>query len=283
MTNLKTNNSNINKSFNKEEENKMTNQNVIALTKVEIEIRKSIENLKSKQAVWSEHQKIADNLLYVLIEECVDFYKFLNKDEKNLDAFKNVALVKFRHRTKVYNVLAQLIFGKTKQTYAYGKAINLAFTNGIGDNGKITVLQWLQDNGGVNGVIRESGSDTTEQKKHYYDIACNYQHYLPNVKLPKVNGNNFTKNLIGKQIVIIGKVNENNEIQLLTSGVCKEALLTDVLVEEGKMITQTEEYKKNAYEAEKKVTIEKKQAEEKIVKELEKIGSKAEEMLKKTG
>ena len=34
---------------------------------------------------------------------------------------------------------------------------------------------------------------------------------------------------------------------------------------------------------EEKVTIEKKQAEEKIVKELEKIGSKAEEMLKKTG
>ena len=269
--------SNDNKSLKEKIMNKSNNPT--AISKVEIQVRKTIETLKNKQDKWKENQKIADSMLYVLIEECVSFYRYLNKDERNLDAFKNVSLVKFRHRTKVYNVLAELIFGKGKQTYAYGKAIHLAYVNGIGENNQISVLQWLEENGGVNGVIRVSGSDTEAQNEHYKQIAVNYTHYLPSMKLPKIKGNELTNNCVGELIILIGKVSDINEIQILTSGVKSKTLIDKAYTEQGKVIAETKEYKENAYEAEQKIAERKKQKEEEMVEKLENIEKRVDERL----
>ena len=121
---------------------------------------------ESQAVYFLKQQNIANNMLYVLLEECLDFYRFLQKDERYATAFKNICGIKYNAKTKLANMIAQSVFGKTKQTYAYAKVLMNGYKEEIGTEGNQSMLQWLSENNGINGVIRDGGSDSKAQQKH---------------------------------------------------------------------------------------------------------------------
>jgi hypothetical protein len=116
-------------------------------------LRKTIGELVSKRKKWEKHQKIADDMLYYLLEETLSFYRFLKRDDKYEEAFKDICPVRYGKRTTLAQILVESIFGKGKKTYAYKKAIVKAFDE-LDENEGMGMYQWLVNNGGVNGVIR---------------------------------------------------------------------------------------------------------------------------------
>jgi len=143
---------------------------------------RTLNSLISKRKKWEEHQKIADNMLYHLLEETLSFYRFLKRDEKYEEAFKDICPVRYGKRTKLSQILVESVFGKGKKTYAYTKAIVKAFDELEEDEG-MGMYQWLVNNGGVDGVIRgvrgvnKQADDVAKLKaarryaKHFYKVV----------------------------------------------------------------------------------------------------------------
>jgi hypothetical protein len=69
-------------------------------------------------------------------------------------------------------MVVKAVFGlKAKKGYAYAKALEAAFAAGIGKDDTITMTHWLNDNGGINGVIRKRGSMSATQAAREYVIS----------------------------------------------------------------------------------------------------------------
>ena len=239
--------------------------NAIAQTTAETQVRKTLQTLQNKQAKWMKQQNIANNMLYVLLEECLDYYRFLQKDERYATAFKNICGIKYNAKTKLANMIAQSVFGKTKQTYAYAKVLMNGYKEEIGTEGNQSMLQWLSENNGINGVIRDGGSDSKAQQEHYIEIASNYHKFLKTTKLGKVSGNNLTNHFdSGETLVLLGKKDSDGNIVLQTSGCKSESIKRLVLIEYGKMIANTEEYRQNCVSAQAEIDAEKANAEKEV-------------------
>ena len=240
-------------------------KNAIAQTAAETQVRNTLQTLQNKKSEWLKHQNIANNMLYVLLEECLEFYRFLQKDERYALAFKNICGIRYNSKTKLANMIAQSVFGKTKQTYAYAKVLMNAYNEGIGTKDNQPMLQWLSENNGINGVIRDGGSDTRAQQEHYIEIAANYHMFLKNTKLGTVSGNNLTKHIYsGEMLVLLGKKDDDGNIVLQTSGCKSESIIRLVMIEYGKMISNTEEYRQNCVSAQAEIEAEKANAEKQV-------------------
>jgi len=48
----------------------------MSITQAEDKVRNTLNTLQQAHSKWNEQQRITDNMLYVLIEECVGFYRF---------------------------------------------------------------------------------------------------------------------------------------------------------------------------------------------------------------
>ena len=221
----------------------------ISITQAEDKVRQTLNTLTQAHSKWNEQQRITDNMLYVLIEECVGFYRFVKSDERYETAFKNVCGYTFRHKTSLANVIAKCVFGKTKQTYAYGKAMMKAVAENIGDDGEISVLQWLSENGGVNGVIRNGESDTKAETEHLINVANNFAQYYVEKKLASVKVSDYLLNhkqlKDGDDIILVAKV-KDGKAHISTFGTSNQSIVNAVYADVGKQITQTDEYKENA-------------------------------------
>ena len=226
----------------------------ISITQAEDKVRNTLNTLQQAHSKWNEQQRITDNMLYVLIEECVGFYRFIKSDERYETAFKNVCGITFRHKTSLANVIAKCVFGKTKQTYAYGKAMLKAVEDNIGAEGEISVLQWLSENGGVNGVIRDGTSDTKAEREHLINVATHYGKYYVEKGLGSVEVSehllNYKELRDGNMCVLIGMV-KDKKVHISIFGTSNAKLVMDVYADVGKQITQTEEYERNAEQATK--------------------------------
>ena len=50
--------------------------NLQADAELVIEVEKTLKDLQTKHEKWRKQQHTADNMLYVLMEECLEFYYF---------------------------------------------------------------------------------------------------------------------------------------------------------------------------------------------------------------
>ena len=246
----------------------------ISITQAEDKVRNTLNTLQQAHSKWNEQQRITDNMLYVLIEECVGFYRFIKSDERYETAFKNVCGVTFRHKTSLANVIAKCVFGKTKQTYAYGKAMLKAVEDNIGAEGEISVLQWLSENGGVNGVIRDGTSDTKAEREHLIKVAQHYAQYYVERGLASVDVSDYLLNYKelkdGSHCILIGGV-KDGKVHISTFGTSNERIVDDVFADVGKQITYTAEYQRNAVKVTKALEEMDAKAIEEVGKEMDKI------------
>lgn len=136
-----------------------------------IEVEKTLNELQSKHAEWDKQQRYADTLLYTLLEGCLDFYYFLRNDERYESAFKGMCGFKWNSSTTLVSLITKSVFGaKAKKGYAYAKALTAAVDNGIGVSGAVSMAQWLKENGGVNGVIRDKAGDAKAKAERDYKV-----------------------------------------------------------------------------------------------------------------
>jgi hypothetical protein len=136
-----------------------------------IEIEGMLEELRNKHSGWTQQQRQADTLLYALLEGCLDFYRLLKTDEDCFAAFKKLDVVKWNKRTKTATMVVKAVFGlKAKKGYAYAKALEAAFAADIGKADATTMTHWLNDNGGINGVIRRKSNTSAAQAARDYMI-----------------------------------------------------------------------------------------------------------------
>lgn len=168
-----------------------------------IEIEGMLEGLRDKHSNWAQQQRQTDTLLYALLDGCLDFYRLLKTDEDCFAAFKTLDVVKWNKRTRIATMVVKAIFGlKAKKGYAYAKALEAAFDADIGKDGTITMTHWLNDNGGINGVIRKrSGTSATQAARtHAISVGKNARAYGAISK-----GGVFTSAFIDK---VYGNANE---------------------------------------------------------------------------
>lgn len=136
-----------------------------------IEVEKTLNELQKKHAEWDKQQRYADTLLYTLLEGCLDFYYFMRTDERYETAFKAVCGFKWNSNTTLATLITKSVFdAKAKKAYAYAKAITAAINNNVGTDGNVGMAQWLKENGGVNGVIREKSGDSKAKAERDYKI-----------------------------------------------------------------------------------------------------------------
>ena len=202
------------------------------------------------------------------------FYRFVKSDERYETAFKNVCGYTFRHKTSLTNVIAKCVFGKTKQTYAYGKAMLKAVEDNIGAEGEISVLQWLSENGGVNGVIRDGTSDTKAEREHLIKVAQHYGQYYVEKGLASVDVSDYLlnyKELKNESMCILIRMVKDEKVHISTFGTSNAKLVMDVYADVGKQITQTAEYQRNAVKVTKAFEDMDAKAIEEVGKEMDKI------------
>ena len=222
----------------------------ISITQAEDKVKQTLNTLQQAHSKWNVQQRITDNMLYVWIEECVGFYRFIKSDERYETAFKNVCGVTFRHKTSLSN-----------------------------RKGEISILQWLSENGGVNGVIRDGTSDTKAEKQHLMNVANDFGKFYIERNLTTVKLSDYLlnyKELVDEQMVIlVGQVKaKDNKLHIHTFGSSNERIVNDVLADVGKEITYTAEYQRNAV----KVT---KALEEMDAKAIEEVGKEMDKIQKK--
>ena len=150
------------------------------MQKTVIEIEGMLEGLREKHNAWNVQQLQADTMLYALLEGCLDFYRLLKTDEDCFAAFKELGCVKWNKRTRIATMVVKAVFGlQTKKGYTYVRALEAAFAANIGTDGTTTMTHWLNDNGGISGVIGKRGNTTVAQaeREHAINVGKNARAY----------------------------------------------------------------------------------------------------------
>lgn len=147
----------------------MTNTNSQEV--INFNIEKAISILNDKHKAWRAHVESGENILYSLLEECLDFHNFLVRESDYQSAFKGMCRFSWHKNTGLTTLIAKTVFGvKNKQTYTYIKALDTALAKGVGADGAISMEQWLKENGGVSGVIRGDGGNSKAEIERAYRI-----------------------------------------------------------------------------------------------------------------
>ena len=240
---------------------------------VENSVADAIQKLKNEYEVWQNHQRDSDNMLYVLLENCLDFYYFLRQNERYESAFKNTCEFKWNAKSKITQLIAKSIFGDNKRASVYARAIEIAALKKIGGDGQQSMLAWLQSNGGVNGVIRsenpnKSASAAMKDKEEMvgrnaekYGVLCNIQ--------PIIN-EQFKRFPSGDWIFLCSVSEATGEIKLkwFTQN---ESLVNSAFAELGSHVMTTNSYKKRHLAVEAETAVERAEAHGVVGEELQKI------------
>ena len=259
-----------------------TNENKAISTNVlDIKIEDKLGELRSKYDKWNTHQLLSDKLLYSLLEDTLRFYYFVRSDERYEEACKRV-LGKTRTNKKLHiaTMIAQAVFGKDKKTYAYATALKKAMEAKVGDEGQISMMQYLEENGGVNGVIRLGGSDNAKNNEHYIDVMNNYEKYglKTGAASCSINDKSYADQLEkGEHFLLHVANNKDGTFTILNrywdEDEKKCELLKKSKILTGKQLTDTEAYRLNKSKAQKQIEKEKADADKAVQTEIAKIGS----------
>ena len=145
-----------------------------------IEVQNVINKLRSKHKQWESHQAQSTTMLYTLLENCLEFYRTLHNDEDCVAAFKEVLNFKWNKKTRLSTMIIKTVFGdKAKKGYAYTKALEAAIAQDIGTANTVSMSHWLNDNGGIDGVIRTPNqpSKAALERDHAISVGKNYKDY----------------------------------------------------------------------------------------------------------
>ena len=120
-----------------------------------VEMEEFITKLRDQRNRWMQQQEKADTFLYKLLDGCLQLYYLLRADEDYETAFKGFCHFKWNSKTRLTVLICKIVFGEeNKAGYAYAKALEAAIAQKIGTTGKVGMMQWLKQSGGINAVIR---------------------------------------------------------------------------------------------------------------------------------
>ena len=260
--------------------------NLQADAELVIEVEKTLKNLQKKHEEWEKLKNVADNTLYVLMEGCLEFYYFLRKSEAYEQAFKSLCHFRWNSKTKTATLIAKAVFGdKAKKTYVYAKALEKAVQNNIGTNNEISMLQWLQQNGGINGVIRNKCADESKassERRHHIEVGRNHHLYsYKKFRIAPFKNDNLLQSFSDKEFVLLCRANSKSGM-IVPKYVTETESLIDPLYEElGKCVVETNDYTERRVEAKETLQKAQNEATKEVVKAMQKISSrvnKAEEL-----
>jgi len=242
---------------------------------VETKIQTLTKKLSNKHSSWKSHQLKSNDMLYCLLEDCVEFYRFLKSDERYETMFRNLSGVKIKANTKLSNIVAESVFNKGKQTSAYSKVIAIAIEDGYGTEKNTSVLEWLQTNGGVNAVIRNEPKDTKAQQKQYEDIVRNYVKFLK-VEPKEITAKHITDEYSDGEYVVMMKV-KNNKVDIIDWCTQSESIMRNVVKDMAINIMVTTEYKQNVVEVQAEIDRENTEVAEELIEKMEELETKQKE------
>ena len=208
------------------------------------EVAEDLKRLALGRNRWNEAQLRADNLLYSLLKDSLAFYRRLKEEKTYENAFRQVTKAKKAETGDLLSVILKTIFGnEDKKTSAYRKALHKALKEGIDTAGKQEFVDWLKDNKGINGIIREG----TDEKQESLNLRLfNTAHkWLDNFDAlqQKVKGNDYTKGFAPKdEIVILGEVLGDGDVMLQMWGLTQDALVSHQKQKMGKWISEQSWY-----------------------------------------
>jgi hypothetical protein len=257
----------------------MGNANVV-LTEVDVAatVESTLGELRKQYSAWRTHQTESDNMLYVLLENCLDFYYFLRQNEQYEAAFKSLCHFKWNAKSKVTLLIAKAVFGeKTKMSNAYARAIEKAALQQVSKEGQPSMLSWLQASGGVNGVIRNDNpqkSATAALRDQKEEVGRNYRRYKVRCRVePFVNKQ--MANFISGEWVLLCRVNSSSGEVEVVYPTQNEQLVSALYSEFGGNIMQSDSYKKRRIAVEAEIALERAQAADVVGEELQRILDKA--------
>ena len=87
---------------------------------VETKIQTLTKKLSNKHSSWKSHQLKSNDMLYCLLEDCVEFYRFLKSDERYETMFRNLSGVKIKANTirRYSKKLCEVFESRTKRNHS---------------------------------------------------------------------------------------------------------------------------------------------------------------------
>ena len=253
---------------------KMTNE---MLT---IEVEKTLTDLQNKHAEWDKQQRYADTLLYTLLEGCLDFYYFVRKDDRYESAFKSVCDFKWNGRTTLATLITKAVFGaKAKKGYAYAKALAEAVRSEVGLNGNVGMAQWLKENGGVNGVIRNEKGESKAQAERDYQILVgkNSERFGVKSKVAPIHAPQLAEVIGDEECVMLVERNGDTD-ELIVKWMTNSDAIKDSMYEGlGKLTMGKEVYREKRADVMAELEQEGDEATQEVLKALNAVKSKVAE------
>jgi hypothetical protein len=257
----------------------MGNENTLVTeADVSVSVEGTLGKLREQYSAWRKHQADSDNMLYVLLENCLDFYYFLRQNEQYESAFKSLCDFKWNAKTKVTLLIAKAVFGeKTKMSNAYARAIEKAALEKIGKDNQTSMLAWLQSNGGVNGVIRNenpSKSATAALQDQKEEVGRNYSRYKIRCRIEPFVNKQMAQLMDGEWAILCRVNSSSGQVEVVYLTQTKE-VVGSLYSEFGASIMASPAYKNRRIAVEAEIALERAQAADMVGEELRRILDKA--------
>jgi hypothetical protein len=236
-------------------------------------VTEAVQKLKSEYEIWQRHQKDSDNMLYVLLENCLEFYYFLRQNEQYESAFKSTCHFKWNGKAKITQLIAKSIFGDNKRASVYARAIETAALQKIGKDGQTSMLAWLQSNGGVNGVIRsenpnKSASSALKDKEE--EVGRNAERYGVRCKITPFINEEFKAFPSGDWLFLCSVCKTTGEIKMKWFSQT-ESLVNSAYAELGSHVMNSQNYKERHLAVEAETAVKRAEAHGAVGDELQRI------------
>jgi len=237
-------------------------------------VQTALSKLREEYSTWQRHQADSDNMLYVLLENCLEFYHFLRQNERYESAFKSVCEFKWNAKTKVTTLIAKSVFGdKNKKSSVYARAIEAAVSCKVGRENEPSMLAWLQANGGINGVIRSENPNTSaraalQDKKE--EVGRNSSKYGIRCKVSPIVNENVKVLTTGEWLILCHVDQVAGELEVIFP-TQSETLINLAYSEFGGSIMETDAYKRRHLAVEAELAVGRAEAHNAVGGELRRI------------
>jgi hypothetical protein len=235
-----------------------------------------VEELQATYKVVWEKDEEARVALYGLISDCVDFARLLNTEVKYQDAFKRIINFRWNKHTKLSTLITKTVFGvSNRNAYAYAQVIDAATKAGIDNEGDVKVADWIEQNGGVNKIIRKtkSGTQASEDRNYRVEVGRNAKLYGVTCKIDEFEcaelSRTFSKDK-SEVVVLLSRNAETGKLSLVWTDDSDEKI--NMMYEDlGEMVMRTETYHERKLEVAKIIQKQKNDANKKVLDELKRI------------
>lgn len=235
-----------------------------------------VEELRATYRVVWEKDEEARKALYGLISDCVDFSRLLNAEVKYQDAFKRIINFRWNKHTKLSTLITKMVFGvSNRNAYAYAQVIDAATKAGIDNEGDVKVADWIEQNGGVNKIIRKTKSSTqaSEDRNYRIEVGRNAHLYGIRRKIEEFECAELSRTFSdGKSevVVLLSRNAETGKLSLVWLDNSDEKI--DMMYEDlGLKIMSKEAYHENKLKVAKIIQKQKSAADKKVLDELKRI------------